>query len=120
MPEVSVDIAGRNYRLGCGEGEQEHLSGLAAMLDREARGLQRQFGQMSEGRLMLMTALVIADRMGDVEAKVAETERRLAVMEAEARAEPGDLFDSEREESLTRRINMLAQQIEKATARAAE
>ncbi|MCH8167003.1 MAG: cell division protein ZapA [Proteobacteria bacterium] len=33
MSEVTVDVAGRSYRLGCGADEEEHLTGLAAMLD---------------------------------------------------------------------------------------
>ena len=37
MPEVTVDIAGRSYRLGCGADEEEHLTGLAAKLDAEAQ-----------------------------------------------------------------------------------
>ena len=114
MSEVTVDVAGRSYRLGCGADEEEHLTGLAAMLDGEARGLLRQFGQMSEGRLLLMTALMIADRLAEAEDKTYQTEQRLAQAEtlAESRAEPSDMFSPEREEELTSRINALVSQIE--------
>jgi cell division protein ZapA len=114
MPEVTVDVAGRSYRLGCGVDEEEHLTGLAANLDTEARGLVRKFGQMSEGRLLLMTALMIADRLAEVEDKTYQTEQRLAQSEslAESRAQPADMFDPEREEELTSRINALVAQIE--------
>ncbi len=114
MPEVTVDVAGRSYRLGCGPDEEEHLTGLAAKLDSEARGLLRQFGQMSEGRLLLMTALMIADRLAEAEDKTYQAEQRLAQSEklAESRAQPSDMFDPEREEELTGRINALVAQIE--------
>ncbi len=114
MGEVTVDIAGRSYRLGCGPDEEEHLTGLATMLDGEARGLVRQFGQMSEGRLLLMTALMIADRLAEAEDKTHQAEQRLAQSEklAESRAQPADMFDPEREEELTSRINALVAQIE--------
>ncbi len=114
MPEVTVDIAGRSYRLGCGADEEEHLTGLATMLDTEARGLLRQFGQMSEGRLLLMTALMVADRLAEAEDKTYQTEQRLAQAEklAESRAESSDMFDPEREQELTSRINALVAQIE--------
>lgn len=114
MPEVTVDVAGRSYRLGCGPDEEEHLTGLAAKLDGEARGLLRQFGQMSEGRLLLMTALMIADRLAEAEDKTYQAEQRLAQSEklAESRAQPADMFDPEREEELTGRINALVAQIE--------
>ncbi len=114
MPEVTVDVAGRSYRLGCGPDEEEHLTGLATKLDSEARGLLRQFGQMSEGRLLLMTALMIADRLAEAEDKTYQAEQRLAQSEklAESRAQPADMFDPEREEELTGRINALVAQIE--------
>ena len=114
MPEVTVDVAGRSYRLGCGADEEEHLTGLAAMLDTEARGLVRQFGQMPEGRLLMMTALMIADRLGDAKDQIYDAEQRLSQAEtlAESRAQPTDMFDPEREEELTSRINTLVAQIE--------
>ncbi len=114
MSEVTVDVAGRSYRLGCGPDEEEHLTGLATKLDGEARGLLRQFGQMSEGRLLLMTALMIADRLAEAEDKTYQAEQRLAQAEtlAESRAEPSDMFSPEREEELTSRINVLVAQIE--------
>ena len=114
MPEVTVDVAGRSYRLGCGVDEEEHLTGLAANLDTEARGLVRKFGQMSDGRLLLMTALMIADRLAEAEDKTYQTEQRLAQSEtlAESRGQPSDMFNPEREEELTSRINELVAQIE--------
>jgi cell division protein ZapA len=114
MSEVTVDVAGRSYRLGCGADEEEHLTGLAVMLDTEARALLRQFGQMSEGRLLLMTALMVADRLAEAQEKTYQTEQRLAQSEklAESRAQPSDMFDPEREEELTSRINALVAQIE--------
>ncbi len=114
MSEVTVDVAGRSYRLGCGADEEEHLTGLAVMLDTEAQTLLRQFGQMSEGRLLLMTALMIADRLAEAEDKTYQTEQRLAQAEtlADSRAQPSDMFDPEREEELTSRINALVAQID--------
>ena len=114
MPEVTVDVAGRSYRLGCGADEEEHITGLAAMLDTEARGLVRQFGQMPEGRLLMMTALMIADRLGEAQDQNHQTEQRMVQAEtlAESRAHPTDMFDPEREEELTSRINALVAQIE--------
>jgi cell division protein ZapA len=119
MPEVTVDVAGRSYRLGCGEGEEEHLSGLGAMLDTDARGLLRQFGQMSEGRLLMMTALMIADRLAEAEDKNHQIEQRLIQAEklAETRASPSDMFSPEREQDLTDRINTLVAQIESMAGR---
>ena len=114
MSEVTVDIAGRAYRLGCGEGEEEHLTGLGAMLDTDARGLLRQFGQMSEGRLLLMTALMVADRLVEADDKTYQVEQQL--IQAQKQAENGgtssDMFSSQRERDLTDRVSALVAQIE--------
>ena len=92
MPEVSVDVAGRNYRLGCGEGEEVHLVRLADMVDQEASRLQRKLGQLSEGRLMLMAGLMLADKIVDETAGVeavaaAEKDRDAMQAKVDAMAE---------------------------------
>lgn len=114
MAEVSIDIAGRSYRLGCGEGEEQHLVNLATMIDGDARALSRQFGQMSEGRLMLMTALMIADRLSESENIAYQLEDQLAKAEklVERRSRPDDLFSAEHEAKLTQRVYDLIDQVE--------
>ena len=114
MAEVTVDVAGRSYRMGCGEGEEAHIESLAAVLYAEAQALQHQFGQMPEGRLLMMTALMIADRLSEAEKKTRRAERKLAEAEnlAESRTRPDDLFGPEHEAELTQRINALVEQIE--------
>ena len=113
MPEVTVEIAGRSYRIGCGEGEEEHLAGLADLIDTEARALQRQFGNMQEARLFLMTALLVADRLSDAEQKTKELEDRLAEL---GEGSGGNGLAPEREEELSRKVTSLAERIEKMAA----
>lgn len=104
MPEITVEIAGRTYRLGCGEGEEAHLERLATLIDTEAKGLQRQFGNMPEARLFLMTALLVADRLSDIEQRLAELERQTADI------------PPEREHELAEKVTSLAEHIEKLAA----
>jgi cell division protein ZapA len=104
MPEVTVEIAGRTYRLGCGEGEEAHLERLAALIDQEARGLQRQFGNMPEARLFLMTALLVADRLSDADRRIAELEKVT------------NGLPPEREHELAQRITSLAEHIERVAS----
>lgn len=116
MAEVTVDIAGRAYRLGCGEGEEASVQALADLIDREARTLMRQNGAMPEGRLLVMTALLIADRLADCQALLDQAEQRLAKAQKESdnRAQ-GDMFGAEREQALALRLARLAERIEEAT-----
>ncbi len=76
MAQVSVQIAGRVYRMACADGEEEHLTGLAARLDAKIGELRGAFGEIGDGRITVMAALTIADQLG-------ETERRIAALEAE-------------------------------------
>ena len=113
MAEVTVDIAGRSYRLGCGEGEEEHLMRLAELLDAEAQKLLRQFGSMSEGRLLLMTSLLVADRLSDAEQRIAELEREVDEIRALVESGgPSDRLGPKREKEISRQILLLAKKIE--------
>lgn len=113
MPEVMVEVAGRSYRVGCGEGEEAHLMALAARVDGEAARLG-EMGQMAEGRLMLMSALLLADRLSEAEAAAAAADRRAAaaVEEAQAKREQADAFGPEREAEIAASLDALAARIE--------
>lgn len=65
MGQVNVHIAGRTYALGCRDGDEGHITALAEGLGQRADDLTRQLGQMSEARLLLMTALMVADQLHD-------------------------------------------------------
>ena len=77
MPQVSVTIAGRLYRMACGEGEEEHIEQLAASLDRRIEEMRTAFGEIGDMRLHVMAALMIADEL-------TEAKRELAALQAEA------------------------------------
>jgi cell division protein ZapA len=77
MPQVTVTIAGKNYRMGCGEGEQAHLEGLAALYDGKIAELRGSFGEIGDMRLHVMAAITLADEL-------TEMRRRLALLEGEA------------------------------------
>ncbi len=63
MAQVIVEIGGRNYPLACKEGGEAHLLALAAIIDTKASKLSSSLGAMSEARLLLMSALMIADEL---------------------------------------------------------
>lgn len=111
MPEISVDVAGRNYRLICGDGEEQHLQTLVGLVDAEARALAKGRGaQMAEARLMLMSALMVADRLHDAQARIAELETEL-----ESRPNGGD---PAREAGIAEQLDLLASRAEKVAAAA--
>ena len=114
MPEVMVEVAGRSYRLGCGEGEEQHLLALAARIDGEAARLGKSLGQMGEGRLLLMSALMLADRLSETEAALQAAERRASRAEQSAAADPSG---SGRAPELAASLDAIAQRIESLAGR---
>ncbi|ESR23668.1 cell division protein ZapA [Lutibaculum baratangense] len=82
MPQVNVTIAGRSYRMGCDEGQEEALVALAEGLDARLDQFRRQFGEIGDMRLMIMTALALADELDEVKRRLAAAERETLRLEA--------------------------------------
>lgn len=67
MAQVSFEIAGRPYTVGCRDGEEPHLRGLAARLDALAPAAARASGGLSQERTLVYVALMLADQVADLE-----------------------------------------------------
>ena len=78
MATVAVTIAGRTYRMACGEGEEGHLQDLARHVDATLATLRKSFGAIGDTRLVIMTAITVADELSEANRKVAALEERLA------------------------------------------
>jgi len=117
MSEVTATIAGRQFRLACADGEEEHLQALAADLDCRIVDLRARFGEIGDTRLTVMAALTIADELGEALSRVRAGEEEIAALN-DARAAAADrakaassavvhAFNSaaERIEGLTRKLN---------------
>lgn len=68
MGQVTVTLNGRSYRLACADGEEERLKSLVSILKQKLDKIVGDFGQIGETRLMLMSALLIADELLDSQA----------------------------------------------------
>ena len=79
MAHVQVTIAGRSYRMACGDGEEDHLLELAAAFDGKIQELRGAFGEIGDMRLHVMAALTMADDL-------IETRRRIGTLESEISA----------------------------------
>lgn len=83
MPEVTINIGGRQFQVACQQGEEHYLQTAARMLDDEAQVLADQVGRMPEARMLLMAGLMLADKTANVEDQVAEVQAKLTACEAE-------------------------------------
>ncbi|QDY68731.1 cell division protein ZapA [Qingshengfaniella alkalisoli] len=82
MPEVNISIGGREFEVACQEGEKKFLEAAAAMLDAEAATLSDQMGRMPESRMLLMSGLMLADRMAGVDEQIRTLQEKVASQEA--------------------------------------
>lgn len=82
MAQVDVAINGRNYRIACDDGQEDHLRQLAEYVDRRVMELVESVGQIGEARLVVMVSLLIADELSEsfasLEAGDPEAEEKLA------------------------------------------
>ena len=78
MATVAVVIAGRTYRMACGEGEEGHLQDLARHVDATLATLRKGFGEVGDTRLVIMTAITVADELSEAKRRIAALEETLA------------------------------------------
>lgn len=82
MPQISVTIAGRLYRMACDAGEEDHLQELARRLDGRIGSLRGQFGEIGDQRITTMAAITIADDLFEAEKRIAALQGEIAALNA--------------------------------------
>jgi cell division protein ZapA len=121
MPQVSVTIAGKTYRMACAEGEEGHLEGLAAAYDARIEQMRTSFGEIGDLRLHVMAAIAQADELHETKRRIAALESEVAMLNSvnasrderleriEARLAEGVQMAAERIEELARSLNSAGQ-----------
>jgi cell division protein ZapA len=115
MPQVSVTINGRQFRMACEEGEEEHLLQLAADLDIRITRLRGRFGEIGDTRLTVMAALTLADELSETKERLQRVEPELATLQ-DASAVSADRAQ-ETQGAIAAALNAAAERIESLTKR---
>lgn len=102
MAHVSVTINGRKYPIACDDGQEAHLSRLAAYVDRRIGELVAAVGQVGDAHLLVMASLLVADELSD-----AYTE-----LDTPQAGEEGFVTRRQMDERLSSGIDSLAERIE--------
>ena len=84
MAQVTIEVNGRPYTVGCEDGQEGHLAGLARLFDRQVREVGQEVGQLGETRLFLMGALLMADELFDTQGRLANALAELERLRADA------------------------------------
>ncbi len=106
MAQVIIEVNERSYTMQCGAGQEEHVRRLARMVDLEVAKLRESAGAVGDIRLLLMAALVLADRIVELNEKLETVQEELA----RARADDSGKMAAailQSVESATRRLERL-------------
>ena len=74
MPQVEVTVNGKNYQIICDDGQEAHLAELGEYLEKRVQELVSSIGQVGDTRLLVMTALMIADELAEAHADLKKTD----------------------------------------------
>src|SRR5271154_1358512 len=74
MTQVTIEVNGRPYTVGCEDGQEGHLIELSRHFDRQVRQVGEEVGQLGETRLFLMGALLLADELADLRSRLASAQ----------------------------------------------
>jgi cell division protein ZapA len=81
MTQVNATIAGRQFRLACEDGQEDHLQALAKDIDQRIIDLRRKFGEIGDTRLTVMAALMLADELAEALRKMRRLEEEIAALQ---------------------------------------
>ena len=81
MAQVNVTISGRQFRMACEDGQEDHLRQLATSLDDRITALRSQFGEIGDARLTVMAALMVSDELSETAKKIRRLEDELAALQ---------------------------------------
>jgi cell division protein ZapA len=81
MAQVIATIAGRQFRLACEDGQEDHLQALAKDIDQRVIDLRRKFGEIGDTRLTVMAALMLEDELVEATQKMRRLEDEIAALQ---------------------------------------
>jgi cell division protein ZapA len=83
---VTITINGRTFRMGCDDGQEEHLLGLAKIVDEKINLFKGSYGEIGETRLTVMAAIMLADELNEATRQNKSKEREMAALKETIRA----------------------------------
>lgn len=109
MAEINVTVNNRLYSIGCDDGEEEQVRRLSQVLDGRVRELAALVGQVGEARLMLMTALTLADDLEQAQRDVAAMRQEVNAL---AEQQKSDASGADALLGLAKRLEDIAARLE--------
>ncbi len=86
MAEVSVEINGRKFRMACEDGQEQHLSDLAARFNVQVEQFKGSFGEIGDNRLTVMAGIAVLDELVAAENKIEQLRAEVNQVNADREA----------------------------------
>jgi cell division protein ZapA len=113
MSHINVTINGRQYRMGCEEGQELRLLKLAETLEQRITNLRGKFGEIGDARLTVMAALTVCDELLDAGQHVRKLEEEVESLR-NVRNQAADRARAT-QAAVAKALNAAAERIEKTT-----
>ena len=113
MAQINVSINGRQFRMACEDGQEDHLLKLAKDFDQRIEKIRAQFGEVGDMRLAIMAALTLSDELSDMAKRVRRLEQEVTSLQ-DARLVAADRAQAT-EAAIANAFTAAAERIEKVT-----
>jgi cell division protein ZapA len=113
MSHINVTINGRQYRMGCEEGQELRLLKLAETLEQRITNLRGKFGEIGDARLTVMAALTVCDELLDAGQHVRKLEEEVESLR-NVRNQAADRARAT-QTAVAKALNAAAERIERTT-----
>lgn len=113
MAQVNVTINGRQYRMGCEDGQEDHVLSLAQEIDDRIEQLRAAHGEIGDQRLTVMAALTVADELVESSQRIRRLEEEIAGLQ-DARLMSADRAQ-QAQAAVVAALNAAAERIEDIT-----
>lgn len=113
MAQVNVTINGRQYRMGCEDGQEQHVMRLAKEIDDLIERLRQAHGEIGDQRLTVMAAITVADELSEQANRIRRLEDEIAGLQ-EMQAGSGERVQ-QTEAAIVAALNAAAERIEDVT-----
>jgi cell division protein ZapA len=66
LAQVTIKLNGYSYTVGCEDGQEQHLTAMAAQVENRIESIKALGGSSGEARVLVLTALLMADELHDL------------------------------------------------------
>jgi cell division protein ZapA len=111
LAQVTIKLNGYSYTVGCEDGQEQHLTAMAAQVENRIESIKALGGSSGEARVLVLTALLMADEIFDL--RIEMDGLRMAAPTQAARAGKGDAEMNRRVRKLAVRAEQIAADLER-------